>query len=168
MFCNFRNSNFDKLGNRQISYQGHSLFSRLFFCKYFQSRFQEEFLIFDFIIQLTKGETSKSYFGIKWKLPSAFFSYYSFPFFLFAWTDSGRQNSICRGQQPNLYIPSSTLKTQINLASVLFLGTLEVPTFFAISLFKVYYVLFRVFFHIFDVQNSFCTYLYMKSGLTSR
>ena len=102
-----------------------------FFCKYFQSRFQEEFLIFDFIIQLMKGKTSKSYFGIKWKLPSAFFSYYSFPFFLFAWTDSGRQNSICRGQQLNLYIPSSTIKTQKNLASFIFLGRLEELPFFA-------------------------------------
>ena len=61
------------------------------------------------------------YFGIKWKLPSAFFSYYSFPFFLFAWTDSGRQNSICRGQQPK-YIPSSAIKTQINLASFFIFG----------------------------------------------
>jgi hypothetical protein len=93
-----------------------------FFCKYVQITSQEEFLIFDFIIQLTKWKTSKSYFGIKWKLPSAFFSHSSFPFFLFAWIDSGRQNSICRGQQPNLCIPSSTIKAQIDLASFFIFG----------------------------------------------
>ena len=101
---------------------------------------------------IDKKKNLKVLFWYQMEAAQCLFSYYSFPFFLFAWTDSGRQNSICRGQQLNLYIPISTLKTQINLASFSFLGRLEVLTFFAI---------FRVFFHIFDGQNSFCTYLCM-------
>ena len=124
MFCNNQNSNFNTFRNRQMSYQRHSLFSRLFFCKYFQSRFQDKFLTLSFNCNGRKN--LKVLFWYQMEAAQCLFFYYSFPFFLFAWTDSGRQNSICRGQQPNLYIPSSSIETQINLASFLFLGRLEV------------------------------------------